>query len=155
MKDSYPGVMELTTAPGDVSIRRIKSTLRVYLKCIEVAGMEEPRVRFTGKTTPSGNALSFSCKVEYLSELDPFLPTELKRQRDLDGFEAMVLPFREGRGGFVASSLAQAEALEAEIEAALQTAYQDLLDWRKRIEQWTGTREHELVSPEWDLSLVN
>ena len=117
--------------------------------------MEEPRVRFTGNTTPERGALSFSCKVEYLSKLDPFLPTELKRQRDLDGFEATVLPFNDGRGGFAASSLDQAEALDAEIEATLQTAYQALLEWRKQIEQWTGTREHDLVPPGGNFSLAN
>lgn len=117
--------------------------------------MEEPLARFTGNTSSVGGALPFSCNVEYLSKLDPFLPTELKRQRDLDGFEATVFPFSGGRGGFAASSLDQAEAIEAEIEATLQTAYQTLLEWRKRIEQWTGTREYELIQAEGNLSLVN
>ena len=92
--------------------------------------MEESRVKFTGNTTTVGDALTFSCKVEYLSKLDPFLPAELKRQRDLDGFEATVLPFDEGLAGFAASSLERAEALEAEIEATFQTAYQALLEWQ-------------------------
>ena len=117
--------------------------------------MEEPRVRFTGNTTTAGGMLSFSCNVEYLNKLDPFLPREFKRQRDLDDFEATVLPFNEGRGGFAASSLEQAEALEAEIEATLQSAYQDLLEWRKRIDRWTGTRERDLVPMEEQLSLVS
>ena len=117
--------------------------------------MEESWVRFTGNTNPVGGALSFSCKVEYLSKLDPFLPVELKRQRDLDDFEATILPFDEGQGGFAASSLEQAEALEAELEATFQTAYQALLEWRKRVEQWNGTREYDLVTPEGDLSPVN
>ena len=56
--------MELTIAQGTVSCDRIESTLRVYLKCIEGDGMEEPQIRFTGNTAPVGGALSFSCKVE-------------------------------------------------------------------------------------------
>lgn len=114
--------------------------------------MEELWVRFTGNTALVGGALPYSCKVEYLSKLDPFLPAELKRQRDLDDFEATILPFSEGRGGFAASSLEQAEALEAEIESTFQTAYQALLEWRNRMERWTGTREYDLVPPEGNLS---
>ena len=147
--------MELTAGLGCVSYPESKSTHSVHLICIEVAGMEEPMVRFTGNTTTAGGALPFSCKVEYLSNLDPFLPTEMKRQRDLDDYEATVSPFNEGRGGFAASSLEHAEALEAEIEATFQTAYQALLEWRKRIEQWTGTREYDLVSSEGNFSPVN
>ena len=137
------GDMELTTAPGDVSCRRIKSTLRVHLKTIEVAGMEESQVRFTRNMTPVGT-LQFGCNVEYSSKLDPYLPGELKRGRDLNGFQARILPFNEGQGGFAACSLEQAEALEVEIGATIETAYQAFLVKWKQLQQWVSAGDHNL-----------
>ncbi len=137
------GVMELTTAPGDVSCLRIKSTLRVHLKWIKVAGMEESQVRFTRNMTPVGT-LQFGCNVEYSSKLDPYLPGELKRGRDLNGFQARILPFNEGQGGFAACSLEQAEALEVEIGAIIETAFQAFLVKWKQLEQWVSAGDHNL-----------
>ena len=106
--------------------------------------MEESWVTFTRTMTPVGGALPFGCNVEYLSKLDPFLPGELKRGRDLwDGFRAKILPFKEGRGSFAASSLEQAEALEIEIGATIGTAYQVFLEKRKELEQWVGAGEDD------------
>ena len=107
--------------------------------------MEESRVRFTRNMTPVAGTLPFGCNVEYLSKLDPFLPGELKRGRDLlDGFQARILPFKEGRGSFAASSLEKAEALEVEIGATIETAYQAFVEKWKQLEQWVGTGEHNL-----------
>ena len=110
--------------------------------------MEETLIRFTGSTNNVGGGLAFSCKVEYSSGLDPFLPKDLKKQVDVDGANATVLPFGEGRGSFSASSLERAESLEAEITAKLKTAYLTLLERRERIKQWTGSREYHLNSSE-------
>jgi len=106
--------------------------------------MEESQVRFTRNMTPVGTLL-FGCSVEYLSKLDPFLPGELKRGRDLlNGFQAKILPFKEGRGSFAASSLEQAEALEVQIGATIETAYQAFLEKQKQLEQWVGAGKHNL-----------
>ena len=95
--------------------------------------MEETQVRFTGSTSNTGGILAFSCKVEYSSDLDPFLPKDLKKQTDLEGSKTTILPFSDGHGSFTASSLERAETMEAEITAKLQTAYQALLERRQRV----------------------
>ena len=106
--------------------------------------MEETMVRFMGSTKNVGDSLVFSCIVEYSSNLDPFLPQDLKKQTDFDGVKATVLPFAGGRGGFTSSSIERAVRVEAEIKAKLQTAYQALLEHRELIAKWTGAREYGL-----------
>ena len=104
--------------------------------------MEETLVKFTGTTKNVGGYLTFSCLVEYSSNIDPFLPDDLKRQTDFDGVNTTVLPFEGGRGVFTSSSIEPALRVEAEIRVKLQTAYQALLKHRELIERWTGAREY-------------
>ena len=106
--------------------------------------MGEFSVKFTGGTTSVGGALKFKCLVEYPVELDPYLPGDLKKQTDGKG--ATITPFGDGRGSFEADSLLQAEAVEGEVKSKLQTAYNNLLEGRKRIQQWTGVREVHLTA---------
>ena len=91
--------MELATAPGDVSCRRVKRHYKCLLNGFEVAGMKESWVRFTRTMTPVGGALPFGCNVEYLSDLDQFLPGDLKRGRELlDGFQARIFKWTPSSG---------------------------------------------------------
>jgi len=112
--------------------------------------MEETTVRFMGSTKNVGDSLVFSCVVEYSSNLDPFLPQDLKKQTDFDGAKTTVSPFEGGRGSFTSSSIERAVTVEAEIKAKLQTAYHALLEHRDLIGRWTGAREYglHLISPE-------
>jgi hypothetical protein len=106
--------------------------------------MGEFSIKFTGGTTSVGGMLKFKCLVEYPVELDPYLPGDLRKQTDGKG--ATILPFSDGRGNFEADSLLQAEAVEAEVNGKLQIAYNNLLEGRKRIQQWTGVREFHLAA---------
>ncbi|MFQ6030056.1 MAG: hypothetical protein ACE5Q6_21495 [Dehalococcoidia bacterium] len=106
--------------------------------------MGEFAIKFTGGTASNGGLLKFKCLVEYPTELDTYLPADLKKQTDGKG--TTILPFSDGRGNFEADSLLQAEAVEAEIKGKLQTAYHNLLEGRKRIQQWTGVREFDLTT---------
>ena len=106
--------------------------------------MEESLVRFTGSTNDVGGHLTFSCQVQYSSNIDPFLPDDLKKQTNLNGVETTVLPFQEGSGGFTSSSIEAAQRVQAEIKDKLQTAYQALLKHQELIERWTGAREYGL-----------
>ena len=112
--------------------------------------MEETLVRFMGSTKNVGNSLVFTCVVEYSSILDPFLPQDLKKQTDYDGFGTTVSPFERGCGSFTSNSIEQAVTVEAEINAKLQIAYQALLEHRELIAKWTGAREYgfDLISSE-------
>ena len=112
--------------------------------------MEETLVRFMGSTKNVGDSVVFSCVVEYSSNLDPFLPQDLKKQTDFDGVETTVSPFERGRGRFTSNSIEQALTVEAEIKAKLQTAYQALLERQELIAKWTGVREYglDLISSE-------
>ena len=112
--------------------------------------MEETLVKFTGSTKNVGGYLTFSCLVEYSSNIDPFLPDDLKRQTDFDGVNTTVLPFEGGRGVFTSSTIEPALRVEAEIKVKLQTAYQALLKHRQLIERWTGAREYgiDIISSE-------
>ena len=74
------------------------------------------------------------------------MPTDLKKQTDWKG--SVIMPFSGGQGSFSANSLEQAESLEAEVQAKLQGAYEDLLEWQQRVGQWAGTREYELPGGE-------
>ncbi len=106
--------------------------------------MEETLVKFTGNTKTVGDSLVFSCVVEYPSILDPFLPQDLKKLTDFDDTTTTVSPFADGRGAFTSCSIERAVVLEAEINAKLQTAYQELIDHRELIAKWTGAREYSL-----------
>ena len=44
--------------------------------------------------------------------------------------------------------LEQAESLEVELKSKIQGAYAGMLEWQKRVGQWAGTREYELVGPD-------
>ena len=112
--------------------------------------MEETLVRFMGSTKNVGNSVVFTCVVEYSSNLDPFLPQDLKMLTDFDGFETTVWPFERGRGSFTSNSIEQAAAMEAELKAKLQIAHQALLEHRELIAKWTGAREYgfDLISSE-------
>lgn len=107
--------------------------------------MEEAKIKFRADTSNAGGALKFNCKIEYPSTLDPFLPSDLKKQTDWKG--SVIMPFSGGQGGFTANTLEQAESLEAELKEKLQGAYQGFLQWRKRVGQWGGVREYGLVKP--------
>ena len=100
--------------------------------------MEETLVRFLGSTKNVGDSVVFSCVVEYSSNLDPFLPQDLKKQTDFDGVETTVSPFERGRGSFTSKTIEQALTVEAEIKAKLQTAYLALLERQELIARWTG-----------------
>jgi hypothetical protein len=113
---------------------------------MEEVEVEEIKVKFKADTSNSGGLLKFNCKIEYPTILDPFLPTELKKQTDWKG--SVIMPFSGGQGSFSANTLEQAEALEAEVKAKLQGAYEGLRDWEKRVSQWGGVREYDLIKPE-------
>ena len=106
--------------------------------------MEDSLVKFTGSTKTVGGYLTYSCLVEYPSNIDPFLPDDLKKQTDCDGIKTTVLPFQGGRGSFSSSSIEPALRVEAEIKDKLQTAYQALLRQQELVERWTGAREYGL-----------
>jgi hypothetical protein len=108
--------------------------------------MGEFAIKFTGGASNAGGLMKFKCLVEYPTELDTYLSADLKKQTDGQG--TTIMPFSDGRGNFEADSLLQAEAVEAEIKGKLQTAYNNLLEGRKRIQQWTGVREFELSALE-------
>ena len=108
--------------------------------------MEGCTIKFKADTINSGGGLKFNCKVDYPSALDPFMPPELKKQTDWKG--SVTMPFSGGQGSFSATSLEQAESLEDELKTKIQVAYEGLLDWQKRVGQWAGTREYDLVAPE-------
>ena len=112
--------------------------------------MEETLVRFMGSTKNVGDSVVFSCVVEYSSNLDPFLPQDLKKQTDFDGVETTVSPFERGRGRFASNSIEQALTVEAEIKAKLQTAYLALLERQELVARWTGARDYglDLISSE-------
>ena len=113
---------------------------------MEVVVMEASLVRFTGSTSLVEEILTFGCKVEYSNNLDPFLPKDLEKQTRHDGGKTTISPLGNGVGSISASSLERAEQLEAEIKAKLQTAYEGLIEWQKRIDQWTAAREYVLTS---------
>ena len=100
------------------------------------------RVLFSGGTVTRGGSLYFTCVVEYPTELDAFLPSELTNRIDRPG--SAIAPFSDGKGRFEAASLEHAEETETEIGALLQTAYRDLQEMQKRTEMWTGIREFAL-----------
>ena len=108
--------------------------------------MGEFAIKFTGGTANTGGLMKYKCLVEYPTELDGYLPPDLKKQTDNKG--TTIMPFNDGRGNFEADSLLQAEAVEVEIKGKLQAAYNNLLEGRKRIQQWTGIREFELTAVE-------
>ena len=108
--------------------------------------MEDSKIKFRADTSNTGGFLKFNCKIEYPSTLDPFLPSELKKQTDWKG--SIIMPFSGGQGGFTANTLEQAESLEVELKAKLQGAYEGLLEWKKRVGQWGGVREYGLVKPD-------
>jgi hypothetical protein len=103
-------------------------------------------IKFKADTTNAGGYLKFNCKVDYPNTLDPFLPPELKKQTDWK--DSVIMPFSGGQGGFVAGTLEQAESLELELKSKIQGAYEGMLEWQKRVGQWAGTREYELVGPD-------
>jgi hypothetical protein len=113
---------------------------------MEEVEVEELKIQFKADTSSVGGFLKFNCKIEYPSTLDPFLPSELKKQTDWKG--SVIMPFSGGQGGFTANTLEQAESLEAELKAKLQGAYEGLLEWKKRVGQWGGVREYALVKPD-------
>lgn len=94
-----------------------------------------------GTTTRSGS-LYFTCMVEYPTELDAFLPSELTKGIDRTG--SAILPFSDGKGGFEADSQEHAEETEAEIGTQLQAAHKDLQEMRRRTALWTGVKEFAL-----------
>ena len=100
------------------------------------------KVLFTGGTITRGGSLYFTCIVEYPTELDAFLPSELTKRIDRAG--SAIAPFSDGKGRFEADSLEHAEETEAEIKALLQCAYRDLHEMQRRMELWTGVREFAL-----------
>lgn len=108
--------------------------------------MEGCTIKFKADTINSGGGLKFNCKVDYPSTLDPFMPPELKKQTDWKG--SVIMPFSGGQGSFSATSLEQAESLEDELKTKIQVAYEGMLEWQKRVGQWAGTREYDLVAPE-------
>ena len=108
--------------------------------------MGEFAIKFTGGASNTSGLMKFKCLVEYPTELDGYLSPDLKKQTDDKG--TTIMPFSDGRGNFEADSLLQAEAVDAEIKGKLQTAYNNLLEGRKRIQQWTGIREFELSALE-------
>ena len=97
------------------------------------------RVLFTGGTITRGGSLYFTCIVEYPTELDAFLPSELTNRIDRAG--SAIAPFSDGKGRFEADSLEHEEETETEIGALLQTAYRDLQEMRRRTALWTGVKE--------------
>ena len=99
-------------------------------------------VLFIRGTTTRGSALYFTCMVEYPTQLDGFLPSELTKQIDRAG--SAILPFSDGKGRFEADSLDHAEETEAEIGTLLQTAHRDLQEMRRLTALWTGVREPAL-----------
>jgi hypothetical protein len=107
--------------------------------------VEETKIKFRADTSNTGGSLRFNCKIEYPVSLDPFLPTELKKQTDWKG--SVIMPFSGGQGSFTANTLEQAESLEVELKSKLQAAYEGLLQWQKRVGQWGGVREYGLVKP--------
>jgi hypothetical protein len=113
------------------------------MKEVEV---EDSKIKFRADTSNTGGFLKFNCKIEYPSTLDPFLPSELKKQTDWKG--SIIMPFSGGQGGFTANTLEQAESLEVELKAKLQGAYEGMLEWKKRVGQWGGVREYGLVKPD-------
>ncbi len=96
------------------------------------------KVLFTGGTITRGGSLYFTCIVEYPTELDEFLPSELTNRIDRAG--SAIAPFSDGKGHFEADSLKHAEETEADIGALLQTAHRDLQEIRRRTAQWTGVK---------------
>ena len=103
-------------------------------------------VVFTGDTTRREDILYFTCIVQYSTELDYFLPSELTRPIDREG--SAITPFSGGKGGFEAASLALAEETEAEIRALLQSAYRDFHKTQRGIDLWTGARDFALREEE-------
>ena len=97
---------------------------------------------FTGDTTRREDSLKFTCIVQYSTELEYFLPSELTKPIDRKG--SAISPFNCGKGSFEADSLALAEETEAEIRALLQSAYRAFLETQKGIDLWTGAREFPL-----------
>ena len=100
------------------------------------------KVLFTGGTIKRGGSLYFTCIVEYPTELEAFLPSELTKRTDRTG--SAIAPFSDGKGRFEADSLEHAEETEAAVKALLQTAYRDLQEMQRRTELWTGVREFAL-----------
>ena len=113
---------------------------------MEEVEVEDSKIKFRADTSNTGGFLKFNCKIEYPSTLDPFLPSELKKQTDWKG--SIIMPFSGGQGGFTANTLEQAESLEVELKAKLQGAYEGMLEWKKRVGQWGGVREYGLVKPD-------
>ena len=107
------------------------------------------RVLFTGGTITRGGSLHFTCIVEYPTELDAFLPSELTKRTDRAG--SAIAPFSDGKGRFEADSLEHAEETESEIKALLRDAYRDLQEMQRRTELWTGVREFALVQEAVDI----
>ena len=103
-------------------------------------------VLFIRGTTTKGDTLSFTCTVEYPTQLDAFLPSELTERIDRAGSE--ILHFSDGKGRFEADSLEHAEETEAEIGTLLQTAHRDLQEMRRRTALWTGVKELALRQEE-------
>ena len=96
-------------------------------------------VLFIRGTTTKGDCLYFTCLIEYPTQLDVFLPSQLTKRIDRAG--SAILPFSDGKGRFETDSLEHAEETEAEIESLLQTAYTDLQEMRRRTALWTGVKE--------------
>ena len=100
------------------------------------------KVLITGGTITRGGSLYFTCIVEYPTELDAFLPSELTKRIDKAG--SAIASFSDGKVRFLADSLEHAEETEAGIQALLQMAYRDLQQMQRRTELWTGVREFAL-----------
>ena len=96
-------------------------------------------VLFIRGTTTRGSSLYFTCIVEYPTQLDGFLPSELTKQIDRVG--SAILPFSDGKGRFEADSPEHAEEMETEIGSLLQTAHSNLQEMRRRAALWTGVKE--------------
>ena len=126
-------------------LARIQSTVFIF-QGIEGDDVEGCIIKFKADTTNSGGYLKFNCKVDYPNTLDPFLPPELKKQTDWEG--SVIMPFSGGQGSFIAGTLEQAESLEVELKSKIQGAYEGMLEWQKRVGQWAGIREYELVGPD-------
>ena len=103
-------------------------------------------VLFIRGTTTKGDTLSFTCMVEYPSQLDAFLPSELTERIDRAG--STISPFSDGKGRFETDCLENAETMEAEIGTLLQTAYRDLQEMRRRTALWTGVKKLALHQEE-------
>ncbi len=103
-------------------------------------------VLFIRGTTTKGDTLSFTCMVEYPSQLDAFSPSELTERIDRVG--STISPFSDGKGRFETDCLEHAETMEAEIGTLLQTAYRDLQEMRRRTALWTGVKKLALHQEE-------